>query len=305
MYIVLIAIAAVILIFFGSCYGAYWYTFRRVKARQAAPCDVPGSEYKETIVKNILALMDTPFEAVTIKSHDNLKLFGRYYHFKDGAPIAILFHGYRSTPFRDGSGGFRVCRDYGLNVLLCDQRAHGKSEGKTITFGVKERLDCMEWIKYLKERFGNDTKLLLVGLSMGAATVMMASDIVPAENVKGIVADCGFSSPKEILTDVAKQMKLPPKLSYFFLKLGARIFGGFNPEEATSVDSLKKSSVPILFIHGEGDTFVPCNMSRDCHEASVSEKHIFTVPKAAHGMSYYVDTPGYTATVTDFLNKIL
>ena len=206
MYIVLIAIAAVILIFFGFCYGAYWYTFRRVKARQAAPCDVPGSEYKETIVKNILALMDTPFEAVTIKSHDNLKLFGRYYHFKDGAPIAILFHGYRSTPFRDGSGGFRVCRDYGLNVLLCDQRAHGKSEGKTITFGVKERLDCMEWIKYLKERFGNDIKLLLVGLSMGAATVMMASDIVPAENVKGIVADCGFSSPKEILTDVAKQM---------------------------------------------------------------------------------------------------
>ncbi len=304
MYIILITLSAIILIFFAALYGAYWYTFRRVTARQANPYDVPGSNHKEKIVQNILALMDTPFEPVTIKSKDNLSLYGRYYHFKDGAPVALMFHGYRSNAFRDGNGGFKISKEYGLNVLLCDQRAHGKSDGKTISFGIKERYDCLEWVNYLKNRFGNNIQIVLVGLSMGAATVMMASDIVPPENVKGIVADCGFSSPKEILLEVSKQMKFPPKLAYFFLKLGARIFGGFNPEESSATASLEKSSIPILFIHGEGDTFVPHSMSHLCHKSSASRKDIFTVPEASHGMSFYVDSKGYTDKVNEFYNSI-
>ena len=186
-----------------------------------------------------------------------------------------------------------------------DQRAHGKSQGKTISFGVKERRDCALWVDYLTNRLGKDIKIILVGLSMGAATVMMASDIVPPENVKGIIADCGFSSPADILKEVAAQMHYPVKPTYFFLRLGARIFGGFDPEEHSAVKSLRHTSIPVLFIHGENDDFVPCRMSRECHDACASKKQIFTVKNAAHGTSYYLNTEGYGKTVSDFLDYVL
>ncbi len=294
-----------IIIFFSGCYYCYWYAFKRDPKRQSAECDVPPSEHRKKVIENIMFLMQTPFEDVEITSKDSLKLYGRYYHIKDDAPVAILFHGYRSNSFRDGSGCFKLAREYGLNILMPDQRSHGKSEGSSITFGIKEKYDCAQWVNYAVKRFGKDVKIVLIGLSMGAATVMMASDIVSKENVKGVIADCGFSSPKEILIEVAGQMKYPRKIAYFLVKTGAKLFGGFHTEESSALTALQKTDIPVLFIHGEGDNFVPCRMSVDCHKACASEKKLFTVPGASHGMSYYVDTPGYTATVTDFLNKIL
>ena len=294
-----------IIIFFSGLYYCYWYAFKKDPKRQSAECDVPPSEYRKKVIENIMFLMQTPFEDVEITSKDSLKLYGRYYHEKDDAPLAILFHGYRSNSFRDGSGFFKLAREHGFNILMPDQRSHGKSEGASITFGIKEKYDCAQWVDYALKRFGQDVRIVLVGLSMGAATVMMASDIVPKKNVKGIIADCGFSSPKEILIDVAGQRKYPRKPAYFLVKLGARLFGGFNVEESSAVSALQKTDIPLLFIHGENDLFVPCHMSIACHKACASEKHLFTVPGATHGMSYYVDTPGYTATVGDFLNKIL
>ncbi len=305
MLIFVLFIVIFILIFFSGCCYCYWYAFMRDPKRQSGEYEVPPSAYRNKVIGNILNLMQTPFEDVEITSHDSLRLYGRYYHFKDGAPVVIMMHGYRSNSFRDGSGGFKIAREYGLNVLMPDQRAHGKSGGSSITFGIKERHDCAGWVNYVIHRFGSDTKIILVGLSMGAATVMMASDIVPKENVKGIVADCGFSSPEEILKEVAKQMNYPVGLSYFFLKIGARLFAGFDIEEYTCRDSLKNTEIPILFIHGEADSFVPCHMSLSCHEVCTSAKELFTVKNATHGTSYYLDTPGYTASVTNFLDRVL
>ena len=305
MLALLITVLILFIIFFSGCYYCYWYAFKRDPKRQSEEYDVPVSKYREKVIENILFLMQTPFEDVEIMSDDSLKLYGRYYHVKDSAPVAIMFHGYRSNAFRDGNGGFRIALKYGLNVLMPDQRSHGKSEGDTITFGIKERYDCAGWVNYAIKRFGPDVKIVLIGLSMGAATVMMASDIVPKENVKGIIADCGYSSPKEILKEVARQMKYPVSLSYFFLRIGARVFGGFDVEESTSLKSLQKTNIPILFIHGEADGFVPCNMSRHCHRMCASDKQIFTVKNATHGTSYYLDTEGYTKTTTDFLSKVL
>ena len=303
--IILAIILLLALIFLSICYWCYLYAFKKDVKRQSDFFDVPKSPHREAAIKNINKLLETPFEDVQIVSSDSLKLYGRYYHMRDGAPVAIMFHGYRSNYCRDGNGGFQVALQYGLNVLMVDQRAHGKSEGNTITFGIKERHDCAMWVEYVKERFGSDVKIILIGLSMGAATVMMASDIVPYENVKGIIADCGYSSPKEILTEVAGQMKFPKKAAYILLKIGAMIFGGFNPDETSAVKALGNTKIPVLFIHGESDTFVPCQMSHDCHKACGSIKEIFTVPKATHGMSYYLDTEGYHRTVIDFLDKVL
>lgn len=253
--------------------------------------------YEEMIRCGIRRVWDAPCEMVEIVSHDGLKLRGRYYHRTDGAPVVLMMHGYRGNIFRDGNGIFSFSKKYGFNLLMPDQRAQGLSEGKTIAFGVKERIDCKSWVDYLIERFGKEQKIMFCGLSMGATTVLMAADVGLPENVTGIMADCGFSSPKEILCSVMKSLKLPAKVFYPIAKFGARLFGGVNLEEASAVESVKKCKIPVLLLHGEADNFVPCYMSRMCHEACTSEVELFTVPGAGHGMSYCLDAEGYEAAV--------
>jgi fermentation-respiration switch protein FrsA (DUF1100 family) len=198
-----------------------------------------------------------------------------------------------------------LVRELGHNTLLVDQRAHGKSGGKSITFGIKERYDCLDWINYVSDRFGPDTKIILSGLSMGGATVLMASELDLPKNVVGIMADCPYSSPKEIIKQECKKMKLPPNIAYPFVRLGAIIFGKFDPSASTAKDAVSKAKIPILIIHGENDDFVPCSMSRDIYNACVSDKTLVTIPKASHGISYIIDRPLYEKNVSEFLGKIL
>ena len=280
-------------------------TIRRQPYEQDGLMGIEFGEYAKVINKCIEEFKTIPYEKVTIQSRDGIRLAGRYYHFKDGAPISIVFHGYRGNVARDGCGGFRMSRDNGFNVLLINQRAHFESGGRTITFGVKERYDCLDWIEYVRERFGKDTPVMLMGLSMGAAVVLMAGGLDLPSNVKGIFADCGYTSPKEILQTVIKQMKLPVKISYFFVRLSAIIFGGFDPEEASAKEALKNCKIPVMFVHGEADDFVPCQMSRDNYEACASRKEILTVPGAKHGMSYCIDSEAYVNAVQKFMDSIM
>lgn len=261
----------------------------------------PYRESSEALMKR---LKEIPFEEVQIHSDDGLRLWGRYYHQADGAPLEIMFHGYHGAAERDFCGGFWLARESGHNVLLIDERAHGKSEGNVISFGVMERFDCLAWVRYAAERFGKDVPIILVGVSMGAATVLMASNLELPENVKGIIADCGYSSPKAIIRKVAGDKKLPAALLYPFARLGARVFGHFDLEESSAVEALRESRVPVLFIHGEDDRFVPCDMSRECYEACGSEKYLFTVPGAGHTLCYMVDNEGYRKAVGQFLEMI-
>ena len=125
-------------------------------------------------------------------------------------------------------------------VLLPDHAAHGRSEGKYLSFGIKESRDCLAWIDFLIDHFGADVKIILTGISMGAATVVMAGGEELPPNVIGILADCGYSTPKEIMEKVIREMGLPPKLSYPFVKLAARIFGHFDLEETSPMEALKR-----------------------------------------------------------------
>ena len=156
---------------------------------------------------------EIPYEAVTISAQDGTKLAVRYYHVRDGAPLQIQLHGYRGTALRDFCGGNKLARESGQNTLVVDQRAHGKSGGTTITFGIRERLDCLCWVEYASQRFGSDIPVFLSGVSMGAATVLMASELELPANVVGIIADCPYSSPEAIIRKVCQQdMHLPPVL---------------------------------------------------------------------------------------------
>ena len=253
----------------------------------------------------IAAAEAVPFEAVSIRSRDGLKLFGRYYRIAEGAPLMLLFHGYRGYALRDFAGAHKICRENGLNMLVVDERAHAKSDGHTMTFGVKERLDIMDWITYARSRFGARTPMILSGISMGGTAVCMASELNLPPNVKGIISDCAFSSPKEIIMEVCRQRGWPPRIMWPIAWLAARLFGRVDLTAATAVGAVKHAKVPMLFLHGEDDRFVPCAMSRKIFAACTAKKRIETFPDAGHGVSYLADPERYTRTVLRFAQEVL
>lgn len=302
---------SLIVLFWGVLYGAFFYAFRKNRSsmieERSAP---PGKTYEphaEKILKGIDVVLSHEHEDVYITSADGLRLHAKYYHQADGAPLTIFMHGYRGGALRDGNGAFIMSWRRGYNVLMVDQRAHGQSEGKVMTFGIKERFDCLRWIQYTNERFGQKIPIVLMGISMGASTVMLASALDLPKNVKCVLADCGFSSPKEIIQSVIRSIGLPVALAYPVVRLSGRIFAGIDieDEDASCVEAVRNSKVPILFIHGDGDDFVPCHMSQTCYEACGQQKRILLVKGAGHGLSHCVDKVSYEAAVEEFLDSAM
>lgn len=303
LFVGLILFALLILyVLFFIIYRRNWMT---IKDDRVPPKGEQYDIHAEVIRRGVERVLPIPYEEVSITSRDGLKLYGRYYHHKDGAPLGMFFHGYRSGPILDGNGGYQICKKRGYNVLLVTQRAHGKSEGKAMSFGIKERLDCLDWVAYANERFGADTPIVLMGMSMGAATVLMAAGEELPENVKCVIADSPFTAPGDIIRTVMKDYKLPDKLLYPLARLSAKVYGGFDLEETSAREAVKKSKIPILFIHGDDDRFVPCHMGKECYEGCGSMKRILLVEGAGHGLSHCVDAERYEACVDEFFDEIL
>ena len=267
------------------------------------PREVKTSEINDKTLAFINELKDVPNEEVCITSYDGLKLYGKYYHNKDGAPLDIALHGYRGSDIRDLSGCLTTIKNGERNVLFVTQRAHGKSHGHTITFGIKERKDCVSWINYAIKRFGKDVRILLRGVSMGATTVLLSMSENLPSNVYGVLADCPFYSPKEIVKKVCgKDMKLPVKLFYPLIWLSARLFGGFSLTEISADEAVKKSVVPVIIFHGEEDELVPPYMSEPVKKAREDVEY-YLFPKAGHALSYMYDTEKYEKLLGEFVNK--
>ncbi len=305
--LVLFLCLAVTVILLGSYYAylVAFYSPRKGRDQVKNPKDHQYDPYRTEMSRIFHQLNDRPCEFVSIMSHDGLKLSGRYYHVKDGAPLDICFHGYRSHPITDFSGGTELSFQMEHNVLLIDERAHGKSEGKTITFGIQERLDVLDWVHYAVSRFGKEVTILLYGVSMGGATVLMAADLEFPPNVKCIVADCPYAKPLDVILYVGERTAFPNWLIKPFAILAARIYGGFDIQETDAVRAVKNTKLPVLVLHGEDDRYVPCYMSESVKNANPEMVQRFTFPGAAHGISYLVDTPRYHQIVKDFLSKIL
>lgn len=261
--------------------------------------------YHDVIRRCMELVRMEPYEEVSVYSHDGLKLAGKYYHRANGAPLIIFFHGYRCNSLRDGNGIFLYTKTLRYNILLVDQRVHGKSEGKTITFGIKERYDCFCWVDWAMQKFGPEQKIILAGLSMGAATVLMTADMGLPENVKGIMADCPYSSPKVVIRKVIRDMKLPVGITYWLAKTAAKLIGKFDLEETSAVEAVSNSKIPILIIHGDDDRFVPCTMSRECQKAGGDIVELVLVEGAGHGMSHCVDAKKYEEATLTFFRKTL
>lgn len=296
-------IASIIVVCFLLIYLCYLIPFRRFPAKYSdiLSDDSGFQTYAKPIQDGANYYDALDFETVEITSNDGLRLRGRYKKTDDGKKVILLFHGYRSIGRRDFSCAYRYYIEKGFSILVVDQRAHGKSEGKTISFGINERYDCLKWAEYASARSGPGASIVLDGISMGATTVLMATSLPLPASVVGIIADCGYSSPAAIIKKVTRQLHLPVKPVYFLVRLAARVFGHFDLEESSATESLRSCKLPVLFFHGEADDFVPCDMSRENYEACASYKRLLTVPKAAHGFSYLVDQVAVETALEELL----
>ncbi len=254
-------------------------------------------------IKDIRAMERTD---VSITSYDGLKLCGKYYEYKKGAPIEILFHGYRGTAERDLCGGVYRCFELGRNALIVDHRASGNSEGHVITFGSKESRDCLAWVNFAVNNIDKDAKIIITGISMGAATVMMAASMDLPDNAIGVLADCGYTSTREIIKKVMRDMKLPADFFYPFARFSAILLGGFDPDASSPIKSMSKCRLPIIFFHGDVDAYVPCSMSEKNYAACASEyKRLVITKGAGHGLCFPTDKEEYFKEVRAFFEPIL
>ncbi len=308
-YIYTLATALIILlvIFFAFLRVLFYMTFHPQRKQTANPRRIPNNDQYDPIKSLMLSHIDElealEYEEVCITSFDGLRLFGRYYKRDRENIIELDFHGYRGNAMRDYCGGSLISKKNGISSIIIDQRCHGKSEGKAITFGINERLDVKEWVEYTVKRFGKDIKIILSGVSMGAATVLMASEL-DLPNVVCILADCPYSSPKEIICKVARDRKYPDKFLYPFVKLSAKMFAKVDIESSSAKEAVKNTSIPILIIHGDDDRYVPYEMGKEVFEVCASkQKQMLTVKNAGHAISYFLDTEEYTRTVTEFVEK--
>lgn len=299
---IILALAALVLLCAYICYRMAFYVPAKDKIRPEFEVP-PGKIYEphhSQMRKWMEELREMPKEDFSVCSYDGLTLWGTYYEYAPGAPIELTFHGYRGTAERDLCGGVQRSFSLGHSALIVDQRASCRSGGHTITFGYKESRDCLSWVNFMVQHFGADVRIILCGISMGATTVMMASGEKLPKNVIGVLADCGFSCAKDIICKVIRQMKLPDKLLYPFVRLGGILYGGFDPNKADATAALKSCSLPVIFFHGDTDDYVPCEMSRINYDACPTTKELVVIPNAGHGLCYIVDGQGYVDKLKAF-----
>ena len=228
---VLWILAAFVVLILLAAFLCFYLTFFVPRHAPVAIDDytIPNGEiyepYRDVMVNWMKEVRAMPHEDFYITSFDGLKLHGRYFEYAPGAPIELMVHGYRGNGDRDLCGGVQRCFAMGRSSLVIDQRCSGESGGKVITFGIREYRDCLAWVDFMVKHFGEDAKIILTGISMGASTVLMAAGNPLPRQVKGVLADCGFSCARDIIRKVIRQLKLPLWPVYPLIRLGARLYG--------------------------------------------------------------------------------
>ncbi len=261
------------------------------------------TEHKAEMESELNWIEAQPMEELSIKSFDGLALRGYFFPAENAKRTLILMHGFRGGPLRDFCFMIRFLHENGCNLLMPYQRAHGKSEGKYLCYGVKERFDCKRWAELIANK-NEGLPVYLCGISMGAATVLMASGLELPKCVKGIVADCGFASPREIFIHTFKRnFKIPyfPIVPLFFVM--CKMIARFGVRDADTVTALEKNELPVLFAHGGRDNFVPPFMGYESYEACHSDKEMFFVEHARHAGCSAVDPEGYRKKLLELFNK--
>lgn len=217
--------------------------------------------------------------------------------------IILACHGSRSSGIGEFCYISRFLSEQGYDLFLVDHRACGESEGLYMGYGYFESEDTMLWLEQIEKRFGSHVPVFLYGVSMGAATVMMMSNKNLPENVKGIIADCGYTSAwKEFEYQLKESFHMSAFPMLPIVNCFSILLAGYSFKKANPLECVKKAKVPILFIHGEKDHFVPCRMVHELYEACASQKDLLVVKDALHAKSYQTDPEGYGVKFLEFCN---
>ena len=303
--ILLFAVLLIVCSVFVSEYLFKIIIYRQKKSSSQKDIDAVASWYRHyPIAKEGRRWLEgIPYINVYIKSFDGLRLYGALLeNYSD--KIVICVHGFTGSGKKDFASLAQAYYKNGYNVLLVDNRAHGQSEGKYVGFGVLDRFDLRNWVKYVINRFGSNVQIFLHGISMGAATVLMASSIMP-KNVRGIIADCGFTSVYEIFEYVLKRDYHLPKFPIIYLtNIMSKIRAGYGYKDVNTTAEIARSDIPILFIHGENDEFVPLWMTMKNYSHCKAYKELFIVRESEHAESHYIDKKGYERRILTFIEKI-
>lgn len=264
----------------------------------------PFGKYYTHVAQGRQWLKDHNAEDLYLTNREGLRLHATWVPAPNAKGTVIFAHGFRSCGLTDFSLAFDLYHEQNMNILLLTQRTHAPSQGKFITFGVKESGDMYEWIRLHNARFG-EFPILCSGLSMGSATVTYLAGMDLPQNVRGFVADCGFTSPKEIIAHVFRQQTHLPAWPFLWAaELCARIFGGFSLSQCVSTDTLAKNTRPILLVHGLKDHYVPADMTRRSFEACGGDKTLLLVEDAGHGISFLVAREAYLEKIHQLVKKV-
>ncbi len=245
------------------------------------------------------------FETVSIPSHDGLCLKAQVLKAEGEAKgVVVLMHGYHSSPRRDFALHARALHQAGYHIVLAHQRAHGESQGRYICFGVKERLDAADWCRFAVGRFGEELPMALLGISMGAATVLMASELPLPSSVRCMVADCGFTTPFAIIKKrLPQRHKLPAYPTICFMNAWSRYLADFDYRQLSTVETVKNSTLPLLIIHGDADDYVPVSMAKQIASARPEGTELLVIPDAPHARSFLTCPERYEEAMLTFLEK--
>lgn len=306
-----IVIAAGVLVAAQAAEAAYFYrrTMKRNNAKVERTMKMAGTDWSQHmpfIEERKEYFLSQPHSDVYCRSEDGLKLHATYFPREGRNKLVICFHGYTSEGMQDyiALSGYYLQRGYGM--LLVDERAHGKSKGTYIGFGCLDRKDALQWIAWAIQECGEDVQILLHGTSMGGSTVLMASGLQLPKQVKGIISDCGFTSPKYVFTHVLHSMyHLPAFPVIQIADFVNRKKAGYGMDECNAAREVKKATIPILMIHGDADTFVPCSMCEEIYDNCSSPKMKLIIKGAAHAESYYKNREAYENALNEFIGGII
>lgn len=296
---------------FAGNYLVNFAIVRKEEANDVAPASIVTDENqaimdenREKITKQKKKwLTDTVLEKVQITSEDGLALKGDIIHTQEEShKWLIAVHGYTGKR----SDSQNIASFYGMQgyqILMPDMRSHGESEGKYIGMGWLDRKDLLKWIDYVIT-LDPEAQIILHGVSMGGATVMMVSGENLPPQVKGIVEDCGYTSVWDIFSDELRYLFGLPEFPILYVAdLVAQVRAGYEFKEASALEQVKKSQVPMLFIHGTEDNFVRSDMAPILYEACPTEKSLLLIEGAGHGNAYLMDPEQYFKTVFTFLEE--
>ncbi len=265
-------------------------------------------EYRKIITPNREWLTARNPEEITIQARDGITLHAWFLPAeKPTENLVIGLHGYSSIGISEFSTHARFYHERGFDVLIPDHRAHGASGGDYVGFGILDRYDCLEWISYIERRFQGSRRIVLHGTSMGATTALMVSGFTDlTDAVKGIVSDCAFTSPHEVFAHILRRdYHLPEFPIMNICNAMCRKAAGYGFKDYSTLTALCTNRLPVLFIHGADDNFVPVWMSRKNYEACRGPKELLIVEGAGHGASTYENLTQYQNAVAAFLDTYL